>query len=167
MQPLLAEGCFFLNCDILWHFVIYPLMASACSYDWYLALDIIVWNKGKQILEVMSLRHLERMIEISFVLTSSLLFLGNHIPWRQYLNWFLRISCLLFSQVWPRDKPLDIFGPYVSSSAGGWCRRVWGKSVCGWRIRRGQPMEHGWALSTRHEHLAARGTYEHSSERSR
>lgn len=79
MHSLLAEGCFFFkNCDIL--LVIYPLMGIACSYDWYLALDIIVWNKGKQILEVMSMRHLERTIEITFVLTSSLLFLGNHIP---------------------------------------------------------------------------------------
>lgn len=80
MQPLLAEGCFLVK---LLHFVghtVYPLMGIACSSDWYLALDIIVWNKGKQILDVMSMRHLERTIEISFVLTSSLLFLGNHIP---------------------------------------------------------------------------------------
>lgn len=68
----------FFYCDIL--LVIYPLMGIAWSYDWYLSLDIIVWNKGKQTLEVMNMRHLERTIEISFVLTSSLLFLGNHIP---------------------------------------------------------------------------------------
>ncbi len=166
MQPLLAEGCFLFK---LWHFVGHISTHGNCLQFWlvfgarYHCLEQRKTNSWCDEHETFR-KNDWNLFCIDFLIA---FYRKSYSLTTIWLNWFVRISCLLFSQVWPRDKPLDICGPYVSGAAGGRCRCMWGKSVCGWRIRRGQPMEHGWALSTRHEHLAARGTYEHSSERSR
>ncbi len=151
--------------SLLWHFIGHISTHGDCLELWLVFGTR--YHCLEQILEVMNERFRKKdwnLVCIDFLTAFSR---KSYSLTTIYLNWFVRISCLLFSQVWPRDKPLDTCGPYVSGAAGGRCHCVRGKSVCGGRIRRGQPMEHGWALSTRHEHLAARGTYEHSSERSR
>ncbi len=68
---------------LLWHFIGHISTRGDCLELWLVFGTR--YHCLEQILEVMNKRDLERRIEISFVLTSSLLFLGNHIPWRQYI----------------------------------------------------------------------------------